>query len=162
MRQLISLWVGILLWVMLSIAQAETPMPLATNLQQDAELARQSNIPIAILFTAKKVKSGEKLKDNALIPELMSGDLDGLVVFREIQVDTDDTTIDFYGEPMSNREFKSLYNLTSLPVVIFVNADGDEITEPLISGAYDYYGYYLKIQLNKALKALGNPKRIPE
>jgi thioredoxin-related protein len=159
------MWVGLLalaIWSIAPIAQAETPMPLAANLQQDAEIASQANVPIAILFTAKGVKSGEKLKDNALIPELMSGDLDGLVIFREIQVNTDETTIDFYGDPMPNREFKSLYNLTSLPVVIFVNAEGDEIAEPLLSGAYDYYGYYLRIQLNKALKALGNPKRIPE
>jgi len=136
-------------------------LPLADNLQTLGQKAIQNNIPIAILFSAKGLKSTERLKEEAILPALYSGSLEGYVLMREIQVNTDSKTIDFYGEAVSNQEFKQLYNLTSLPVVLFFNGDGEEITAPLLSGAYDYYFFYLKNSINEALKALENPKQIP-
>lgn len=138
-----------------SYADRET-LPLAKNLQLLGQQATKQNIPIALLFTSKGLKSTSKLKDDAILPALYSGQLDGLVLMREIEVNTDTTTIDFYGEAIPNREFKQLYNLTSLPVVVFVNGDGDEIHQPLMSGAYDYYFFYLKESIHASLKALGN------
>lgn len=43
-----------------------------------------------------------------------------------------------------------MYNLSSLPVVIFVNGEGDVIHEQLLSGAYDFYHYYLKQFINES------------
>ena len=135
-------------------------LPLAINLQQLGEQARKAHIPIVLVFTYQGIRSGEQLKEEALLPELRSGELDGFAFFREIVVNDNRKIIDFYGEPTSSKVFQQLYNLTSLPVVIFVNADGEEIADPLLSGAYDYYAFYLKQQINQALKALGSPKRI--
>ena len=140
----------------------QDPLPIATNLQTFGQQALKQNIPIAILFSAKGLKSTEKIKDLALYPALLSGELDGRVLFTEIEVNVNSETVDFYGEPMANKEYKALYNLTSLPVVIFVNGEGEVITEQLLSGAYDYYYFYLKQSINNALKALDNPNLIPE
>ena len=137
-------------------------LPLATNLQQLGEKAAKDNIPIALLFTSKGLKSTTKLKDQAILPALYSGQLNGKVLMQEIEVNTDATTIDFYGEAIANKEFKQLYNLTSLPVVLFVNSDGDEINERLISGAYDFYFFYLKDKINESLKTLGSKARVEE
>lgn len=138
------------------------PLPMATNLQSLGLEALQKNIPIAILFTAKGLKSTENLKDLAIYPALKSGQLEGRVLFTEIEASTDAVTIDFYGEAMINKEYKAFYNLTSLPVVIFMDGEGTELTDPLLSGAYDYYFFYLKQSINQALKALNNPNLIPE
>ena len=140
----------------------QNPMPIATNLQTLGQEAIKQNLPIAILFSGKGLKSTEKIKDLALYPALLSGQLDGHVLFTEIEVNIDADTIDFYGEAMANKEYKALYNLTSLPVVIFVNGEGNALTDPLLSGAYDYYFFYLKQSINHALKALNNPNLIPE
>jgi len=137
-------------------------LPIATNLQKLGQKALKENLPIAILFDSKGLKSTAKLKDEAILPSLFSGQLDGYVYMTEIHVNDDQTTVDFYGDTTPNIEFKSLYNLTSLPVVIFVNGEGEVITDQLLSGAYDYYHYYLKQSINNALKALNNPKQIPE
>ena len=144
-------------------AQSETtdPLPIAINLEQFGLQALKQNLPIAILFSGKGLKSTEKLKDEALYPILLSKELNGFALFTEIQVNDKNSTIDFYGEQLDNIEFKALYNVTSLPAVIFVNGEGDVITEQLLSGAYDYYHFYLKQSLNSALKALNNPKRVP-
>lgn len=141
-------------------SQERDPLPIAIDLQQLGSLALKDNLPIAILFSSKGLKSTLKLKEEALYPVLLSGELTGYVLFTEIQVNDKGSTIDFYGEKMENSEFKGLYNLTSLPAVIFVNGEGNVVTEQLLSGAYDYYYFYLKQSINKALEALGNPKRL--
>lgn len=136
-------------------------LPIATNLQTLGQKAIKQNIPIAILFSAKGLKSTQNLKDEAIVPTLYSGALDGFVLMTEINVNVDESTIDFYGDKMPNEEFKDLYNLTSLPVVVFVDGEGSVITDQLLSGAYDFYPYYLKQSINKALKTLNNTKQIP-
>ena len=160
-----SLWF-ILLCTMISV-MLSTPsfadrstLPLATNLEQLGKQAAKANIPIALLFTSKGLKSTANLKDEAILPALYNGQLDGKVLMQEIEVNTAATTIDFYGETVANKEFKQLYNLTSLPVVVFVNSDGDEINQPLLSGAYDFYFFYLKDRINESLQALGNKARV--
>lgn len=136
-------------------------LPIATDLQALGKKAAEQNIPIAILFAAEGLKSTINIKEEAILPALYSGQLDGYVLMREINVNTADSTIDFYGEAIDNSEFKALYNLTTLPVVVFVNSDGDVIEEQLISGAYDYYFHYLKSSINRALSSLNNPNQIP-
>lgn len=139
---------------------APTAMPMVENLQTLGKQALQDNLPIAILFAAEGLKSTERLKDEAIIPALMSGQLNDYVLMAEIHVNKDQTITDFYGEAMPVADFKDLYNLTSLPVMIFVDGNGDQIIPPLLSGAYDFYYHYLKLSINDALKALGNPKRL--
>lgn len=139
-------------------------LPIAKDLQALGQKAAEQNIPIAILFAAEGLKSTTNIKEEAILPALYSGQLDGYVLMREINVNTADSTIDFYGEAIDNSEFKALYNLTTLPVVVFVNSDGNVIEEQLISGAYDYYFHYLKSSINRALSALStlnNPNQIP-
>ena len=136
-------------------------LPIATNLQELGKKATQQNLPIAILFSAKGLKSTINLKNEAILPTLYSGALDDFVFMTEINVNVDEGMIDFYGDKTPNEEFKDLYNLTSLPVVIFVNGEGEVIADQLLSGAYDFYPYYLKQSINKALKALKNTKQIP-
>jgi len=160
----IAITVGLLTSVLFSShAYSDTSvLPIASNLQELGKQASKQNLPIAIFFSAKKLKSTSNLKDEAILPVLYSGQLDGHVLMTEINVNVDKTTIDFYGDTTPNPEFKDLYNLTSLPVMVFVNGEGEVITEQLLSGAYDYYPFYLKESINKALKALNNPNLIPE
>lgn len=150
---------GVIFFSTYSYADRES-LPLAQNLQELGKQANQQNIPIALLFTAKGLKSTENLKNEAILPALYSGQLDGKVLMREIEVNTDASTVDFYGEKLANSEFKELYNLTSLPVVLFLNGDGDQLSDPLMSGAYDFYFFYLKDSINASLKHLGNPALI--
>ncbi|WP_319557952.1 hypothetical protein [Thiomicrorhabdus sp.] len=134
--------------------QADGAIPQAKNLQTLGQKALQKNIPIAILFASQGLKSTQNLKDLALDPIVMSGELDDKVIFTELHPNDGDSTIDFYGEKTANSEFKQIYNLTSLPVVIFVNGEGDQIAPPLLSGAYDFYYHYFKQHLEQAQKQL--------
>lgn len=147
------------IWSLLSHAQAAEPLLPASNFAEDGKLAEQNNQPIAILLLSSAVNSGQVLKDEALVPNLMSGIFDGKVLFREVAVNESGTIVDFYGEALPRSEYQLLFNITSLPAVVFVNAEGEQLTTPLFSGAYEFYGFYLKRKLNEAMQALGNPTR---
>ncbi|WP_319379940.1 hypothetical protein [Thiomicrorhabdus sp.] len=136
--------------------QADGVIPQAKNLQELGQKALKNNLPIAILFAAQGLKSTQNLKELALDPIVMSGDLDDQVLFTELHPNDGNTTIDFYGEETPNKEFKQIYNLSSLPVVIFVNGEGDIIAPPLLSGAYDFYYHYFKQHLEQAQKQLNS------
>lgn len=140
-------------------SMAATEMPAATNLFVDGKQAEAKNIPIAILLVHDGVSSGEVLKEEAIYPNLLSGVFDGKVIFREIAVNRPGNIIDFYGEPLPKKAYQNLFNITSLPAMVFVDADGNALATPLFSGAYEYYGYYLKQQLNQAMQTLHNPTR---
>lgn len=139
---------------------AATEMSTATNLEETAKKAQTHNIPIALLISFKGLNSTSDLKEEAIYPNLLSGQFDKSAIFQEIQVNTNGTTIDFYGEPLPNSEYQTLFNVSNLPVMIFLDANGNQLTSPLIAGSYEFYGHYLKQKLNQALEALGNPLRL--
>lgn len=145
-----------------AISQAASEMPLAENLYEDGQKALELNIPLAILVSFKGLKSTENLKEEALYPNLLSGIFDGKVLFREIEVNVPSTLIDFYNEPLAVQEFQALYNVTHLPALIFLKGNGEVISAPLLSGSYDFYGFYLKRQLDEAMQALDNPTRFSD
>ncbi|MBO1924443.1 hypothetical protein [Thiomicrorhabdus sp. 6S3-12] len=149
----------ILTTLLLSFQVAAAELVPASNFLEDGKKAAQLNQPIAILLVHKGVRSGIMLKEEALLPNLLSGVFDDKVMFREIEVNVDGTVIDFYGEPMQRKEFQTLFNITSLPAMVFVDSEGDQLTSPLFSGAYEFYGFYLKRKLNESMQALGNPIR---
>lgn len=160
---LVSLFLSVLISysAMAELPSANNPLPIADNLQALGQVALKENIPIAILFASKGLRSTERLKDEAILPSLFSGQFDGYVLMSEIHINDDRSTIDFYGDETPNIDFKDMYNLSSLPVVIFVNGEGDVIHEQLLSGAYDFYYHYLKQFINESLTTLKNPKQIP-
>lgn len=160
---LLSFFFGVFLSfsAMAELPSADNPLPIANNLQALGQVALKENIPIAILFASKGLRSTERLKDEAILPSLFSGQFDGYVLMSEIHINDDRSTIDFYGDETPNIDFKDMYNLSSLPVVIFVNGEGEVIHEQLLSGAYDFYYHYLKQFINESLTTLNNPKQIP-
>ena len=150
---------SLLFWSALAPLHAAELLLPANNLAEVGKLAASNNQPIAILIYSSAVKSGQDLKDEALLPNLLSGAFDDKVLFREIAVNEGGNVVDFYGETLPKNEYQALFNITSLPALVFVDAEGEQLTTPLYSGAYDFYGYYLKRKLNESMQALGNSTR---
>lgn len=133
-----------------------------TDFSQLAKQAKKDNLPIAIYFHMAKINASKKLKDMAILPMIENGILDGYVHMVQVTVNkTDEKIKDFYGEAVKPQFFQEVYNVTSIPSIVFVDADGNEIGKRMVnSGAYDYVPYYLKQRINLALKQLGNKKRM--
>ena len=129
-----SLFVSVMLLLTLTSANAATDMPLATDLENDGKHAAKLNQPIATLLVYEGLRSAVDLKEEALYPHLLSGAFDDKVLFREIRVNETGSIVDFYGEQLENKEFQNLFNITSLPAMVFVNSEGEQLTEPLFAG----------------------------
>ncbi|WP_024852061.1 thioredoxin domain-containing protein [Hydrogenovibrio kuenenii] len=135
----------------------------ATDFSALSKQAKKDHLPIAIYFNMTKINGSKKLKDRAILPMIENGILDGYVHMVQVTVDADEKIKDFYGEAVKPKFFQDFYNITSIPSIVFVDADGNEISKRMTnSGAYDYVPYYLKQRINQALKELGNKKRFKD
>jgi hypothetical protein len=139
--------------LVVNFAQAATPLLVAENLTVIAKKAKGQKKPIALLLGYSAVKSTENLKNEALLPYLQGGELDSLAIFAEINMDGQASLIDFNGDQVKPEEFAQFHNFTSFPVMAFFNAEGEPVADRLISGAYDYYGYYLIERLKSISKS---------
>ncbi len=127
-----------------------------------SQKSQKDHLPIVIYFNMKDCGACQKLKDNVITPLMNNGRFDGYIHMVQVTVDLKNhPIIDFYGDKSNGAQLKADYNITTEPTMVFLNSDGDMIASPMVrSGAYDYASYYIQQRINKALKALGNPKRI--
>lgn len=160
--KLILLSLLFLLSSSLQVANADDwQLKEATDFSVLSKQSKKDNLPIAIYFNMSKINASKRLKEMAILPMIENGILDGYVHMVQVTVDAADEKIkDFYGEPVSPKFFQDMYNVTSIPSIVFVDSDGNEISKRMTnSGAYDYVPYYLKQRINQALKELGNKKQ---
>ena len=153
---------GFLIALLLALpSQADWRMVKTDNLQTVGERAQSANIPVVIFFSRVRCGSCDKLKENALLPLVENGLLEGFIEIVEIEENANQTLVDFDGVTVPNSEMAELYNATTFPNMVFTDGFGDDLEIRMSnSGAYDYFFFYFKQRINEALEKLGNPKRI--
>ncbi|WP_178862610.1 thioredoxin family protein [Thiomicrorhabdus cannonii] len=161
MTRLRHIW---LVWMLFAgSALAAWPIPPAKDLSETAKVAKVQNIPVVLYFTRLRCPPCGRFEDNALTPLVQHGLLDGFVELVEVQADARESLVYFDGSAISPAELAELYNVTTFPRLVFVNAEGDALGIRMEnSGAYDYFPYYFKQRINEALQALGNSKRVQD
>lgn len=132
-----------------TLAHAETPLITTDNLQIALQKAQSEHKPLALLITYQGIQSGETLKEEAIYPELKSGAFDDKAVFYELVVGLEKPMIDFDGGETSRESFLEWHNLKTTPVMLFFTPQGERFGEPLLAGAYEYYGYWMNEALAK-------------
>lgn len=142
-------------------SQADWQMVKTDNLQAVGERAQEANVPVVIFFSRVRCGACDKLKENALLPLVENGLLEGVIEIVEIEANADETLVDFDGVVVPNSEMAELYNVTTFPNMVFTDGFGDDLEIRMNnSGAYDYFWFYFKERINQALAQLNNPKRV--
>lgn len=142
-------------------SQADWQMVKTDNLQAVGERAQETNVPVVIFFSRVRCGACDKLKENALLPLVENGLLEGVIEIVEIEANADETLVDFDGVVVPNSEMAELYNVTTFPNMVFTDGFGDDLEIRMNnSGAYDYFWFYFKERINQALAQLNNPKRV--
>lgn len=158
-------WIGIALFSLLSVAvqAADWRLLEVQDFSAVAQQAKAKNVPLVIYFTRERCPPCQRFEENALLPLIENGLVADYIEIVELQADSDAKVKDFYGEEVPAGEMAALYNVTTFPRLVFVNAQGDELGIRMEnSGAYDYFPYYFRQRINQALQKLNNPKRIKE
>jgi len=119
-------------------------LPLATDLSQDAKLARQKQIPILILFSSRGCSYCRRVREEILIPTTLNADYDNKVIMVEIDSANSAKLIDFDGKTTTQAEFVAKYRIGLTPTVKFFDPQGREAAAPIVGlVTVDYYGGYL-------------------
>lgn len=144
-------------------AQANTKLQEMDDFHWIAQQARADNIPIMIMFTAAHCEFCHILTDSVLDPMILGGLYDGYAMYmRKVSTDRHRYIKFNENETIGKRQFARMYNADITPSVIFVNANGIPVAEPLI-GVMDsqLYAGLIHQRLNQAYERMGNPMRLP-
>ncbi|VAW94733.1 hypothetical protein MNBD_GAMMA22-1624 [hydrothermal vent metagenome] len=127
---------------------------MTSNLQADAKIAKQKQVPILLLFTQQSCGFCEVVRSDFLRPMLLNREYDNRVLIRQIEYDGDDV-VGFDGKKISMDNFMLPYNVGFTPTVLFLDSSGAELTEQLvgITTVY-YYGGFIDDNIALALKKI--------
>lgn len=98
----------------------------------EATAARESGIPIMVVFSTDDCHYCEKLKRDVLQPIVAQGRLAGKVHLREFNIDTGGKITDFDGDRIRSRIFVSRYDVFATPTVILLDHEGTPLSSPII------------------------------
>jgi len=129
----------------LARAAAESPIPLATNLQADGRLSRERREPIVILFSLPGCPYCEIVRRSHLAPMSRAPGLAGRMIVRQVDVGIEEPVTGFGGERTTHAAIARAHGVRFAPVVAFWDGEGRALAEP-IKGMLlpDFYGAYLE------------------
>ena len=130
-------------------------VPLTDNLQADARLARERNLPLLIMFSMRGCGYCDMVREDFLEPMLKSGDYADKVIMRIIRVDDYGEVRDFDGEYRQTSNIATRYRASVTPTVIFVDHKGHELAPRLLGiSTPGFYGGYLDEGIDRSLRLL--------
>lgn len=102
------------------------------DLRDTAQLAQARNLPILIMFGTDECPYCRLLKEDFLVPMLISGDYTDKVIIREAHISDGADIIDFSGKKISIGEFSNRYGITLFPTMVFVDSNGQVLVNNII------------------------------
>lgn len=125
-------------------AQGE-PLPLVSDLEATAKLARAQRAPIFVAFTLKRCPYCTIARRDYWVPMNGNAAWRGKVIMVELELDGTPTLRDFDGKSTTPRDFAQRFGVRSVPTVIVFDASGAPAASPMAGlAASDFYGLYLE------------------
>ncbi|MCW8929847.1 MAG: thioredoxin fold domain-containing protein [Gammaproteobacteria bacterium] len=122
------------------------------DIRETARQAQSQNLPILIMFGTDECPYCQLLKEDFLIPMLISGDYTDKVLIREAHISPETDIIDFSGKKISIGEFSSRYGVTLFPTMVFIDSNGVVLVKNIIGiTTPSLFGGTLDDSIDKAL-----------
>ncbi len=140
-----------LLWA----ADKRPELPQINDARNEASMAQQKKLPILIMFGTEGCPFCQLLKEDFLIPMIISGDYTDKVILREAYVAANISLIDFTGKKVSSSEFARHYGVSLYPTTVLVDHTGEPLVEKIIGiTTPSLFGGTLDDAIDKALLKL--------
>ena len=125
-------------------ADAQDILPVVTlktgsNLKADGDEARKKQIPILLFFSMEHCPFCNEVEEDYLKPILRNSDYDSKVIIRKIKIDDSQFVQGFNGKDREAGEFSDDYNISMVPTLIIVDANGNKIAPSIIGIANRHY-----------------------
>jgi thioredoxin-related protein len=130
-------------------------MQQVSDLRQEAQSMRAGKLVMVLEFAREDCPYCHKLERLFLLPMQRNADYDDKILVRSISLDDDQTVIDFDGRSVATNEFAARYGVSLTPTLLFLNADGSEISERLVGiWSEDFYGGFIDSRIETARDSL--------
>ena len=128
-----------------------TAIPVVTDLSQDADLARSQDLVILIEFSNDDCEYCRLLEKEFLKPMSKNQEYSKKVIIRSLPLNGDSQIRGFNGELVSASEFASRYQVTVTPTMVFLDTEGNELSEKLVGiWSIDFFGSYIDERIDAA------------
>ena len=129
----------------------------ATDLRDEARLARDNNLILVLEFSSEYCGFCRKLEDLFLVPMQRNAEYGAKILIRSVSLDSYETLVDFDGRLLSTSEFASRYDVSLTPTLLFLNAEGRELSEKLVGiWSEDFYGGFIDSRIDEARERLSH------
>lgn len=158
----LRLFALIILWVLsaAALAASEHGVPAVSDLSAVGEEARESGVPILVMFSQRGCPYCRVVEEDFLGPMLSSGRYDDKVVIRRVMTDGFRRLTDFDGEPVEPDAFAGRYGAGLTPTVVFLDSHGRELADRVVGlTTPDFYGGKLDSGIEESLARLRQQAR---
>lgn len=126
-----------------------------SDLRDEARVARANKLILVLEFSSEYCGYCRKLEDLFLVPMQRNSEYDTKVLIRSVSLDSFETLVDFDGRSLSTAEFAARYDVSLTPTLLFLNAEGRELSEKLVGiWSEDFYGGFIDSRIDEALEKL--------
>ena len=133
-------------------------LPAPADLGLDGAEAARDGKPLVLFFSVPGCQFCHVIRQNYLSPLLRTSNVGQRPVIREIDISSQRKVKGFDGSPGTQQAIARQYGIRAAPTVLFVNARGKLLTEPIVGGDVSgLYGGYLDSAFAKAEKKLAVP-----
>lgn len=129
----------------------EGTITTVSDLSKDASLARAQKLVILIEFASDTCDYCRLLEESFLKPMSINQEYSKKVIIRSLPLDGDRSFIGFQGELTSASQFASKYGVEVTPTMVFLDANGNQLSENLVGiWSLDYFGSYIDERIDIA------------
>jgi len=126
-------------------------MRQVSDLRQEAEVMRAGKLLLVLEFASEDCPYCHKLEKLFLLPMQRNAGYDDKILVRSISLDAGQTVIGFDGRSVATNEFAASYGVSLTPTLLFLNADGSEVSERLVGiWSEDFYGGFIDSRIDTA------------
>lgn len=135
-------------------AGAQAMLPTAEHLQQEAVQAQAAGKPLVLMFSLPECPYCRVVRRNYLWPMLRDLPPAEQPVIRELTMNGRQAIKDFDGTVTTPTALAKRYGVKVAPTLVFVNASGELLTEPLVGGDHQFYTVYLDRAFDESQRKL--------
>lgn len=148
------LLVFILTWIACSCtyAQGSPGIPIMRDFAVEAKAAEAKGVPILVMFGRRNCAFCDQLLKEFLVPMSHNAEYDAKVIMRQVDAGSSAKLRLLSGKKTTHARFARTHKIELTPTIKLFDAQGNELTEPLIGlSTPDYYGGFLDQRIDEAL-----------
>ena len=132
--------------------QADDAISTVKDLRKLKQQAENHGVPVVLLFTSEDCVYCKAIKENYLLPMSKTAQYKTKVLFKQLFIDEFAYLRNGNGELVAGDQVALKYDVDVTPTILFINADGKELSERIVGiSGFDYFDKLLEVHIAQAI-----------